>query len=128
MFNVKNTTANELKISSKTLITDISDLVDKAQQHIARQYNSTQVVLNWMIGKRIDQEFLNLQRAEYGAEIIKTIAKELSLQYGNRYGRSNLFRMIQFAKIFPDKEIVATVSRQLSWSHVILVIILDNPL
>jgi hypothetical protein len=125
---MKNTTTNELETSSKTLITDISNLVNKAQEHIARQYNSTQVVLNWMIGKRIDQEFLNLQRAEYGAEIIKTIAKELSLQYGNGYGRSNLFRMIQFAKMFPDKEIVATLSRQFSWSHIILVIVLDNPL
>lgn len=26
-------------------------------------------------------------------------------------------RMIQFAEVFPEEEIVATMSRQLSWSH-----------
>lgn len=36
--------------------------------------------------------------------------------------------MIRFAKLYPDNQIIATVSRQLSWSHIILICQIDNEL
>jgi len=36
--------------------------------------------------------------------------------------------MIQFAEVFPDKEIVVSLIRQLSWSHLIALIPLKNDL
>jgi predicted nuclease of restriction endonuclease-like (RecB) superfamily len=36
--------------------------------------------------------------------------------------------MIQFAEVFPDREIVAALSRQLGWSHFVEIIPLDDPL
>ena len=74
-----------------------------------------------MIGKRIDEEVLKSERAEYGETIITSLAKELSLAYGKGYSRPNLFRMIKFAKQFPNREIVSTLSRQLSWSHFVII-------
>src|SRR3990167_10868944 len=44
------------------------------------------------------------------------------------YSRPNLFRMIKFAKQFPDREIVSTLSRQLSWSHFVIICSIDDDL
>jgi hypothetical protein len=36
--------------------------------------------------------------------------------------------MIQFAEVFPDKEIVVSLSRQLSWSHFVAIVPLKDDL
>ena len=110
------------------LVKDISILIEEARTHFAREYNSTQALLYWLIGKRIDEEFLNLERAEYGETIVASLSNHLSLAYGKGYSRPNLFRMIKFAKQFPNREIVSTLSRQLSWSHFVLISAIDDGL
>ena len=119
---------SEIEKFSSTLHADISKLIEKAKRHVAKEFNSMQVLLNWMIGKRIDEEFLNKKRAKYGEKIIDTIAKGLSLEYGRGYGRINLFRMLKFSRLFPDRKIVSTLSKQLSWSHFLLLFSIDNDL
>ena len=110
------------------LLKDISQLIEEAKAHVAREYNSTQVVLCWLIGKRIDEEILKTERAEYGETIVISLAHQLSAIYGRGYSRPNLFRMIKFAKLFPSRKIVSTLSRQLSWSHFILISGIDDEL
>ncbi|MDF2966185.1 MAG: cytoplasmic protein [Rickettsiaceae bacterium] len=110
------------------LIKDISILIDEAKSHIAREYNSTQALLCWLIGKRIDEEVLKSERAEYGETIVASLSTHLTHAYGKGYSRPNLFRMIRFAKLFPDSEIVSTLSRQLSWSHFVLICAIDDDL
>ena len=56
------------------------------------------------------------------------MSAQLTLEYGRGFGRANLFYMVQFAEAFPDAEIVQTLSGQLSWSHFLAIIPLDNPL
>ena len=46
----------------------------------------------------------------------------LSAKYGRNFEEKNLRRMLQFAECFPEKKIVVTLSRQLSWSHFIAII------
>jgi len=110
------------------LVKDISALIDEARNHIAREYNSTQALLSWMIGKRIDEEILKSERAEYGENVVILLANHLGLNYGKGYSRPNLFRMIKFFKAFPNREIVSTLSRQLSWSHFVLICAIDDEL
>ena len=57
-----------------------------------------------------------------------SLANHLTLTYGKGYSRPNLFRMIKFAKQFPNREIVSTLSRQLSWSHFVLISAIDDQL
>jgi predicted nuclease of restriction endonuclease-like (RecB) superfamily len=52
----------------------------------------------------------------------------LVLEYGRGFGRRNLFQMIRFAEVFPDGDIVAALSRELSWSHFVELIPLEDPL
>jgi predicted nuclease of restriction endonuclease-like (RecB) superfamily len=113
---------------SKKLIADIVTLIDTAQDHVAREYNSAQVTLCWMIGKRIDHEILQGDRAVYGQKIMSCVAQELSAKYGKGYGKVNLSRMLKFSKLFPDPQIVSTLSKQLSWSHMVLICAIDDDL
>lgn len=114
--------------TSDLLIHDISALIDKARNHVASEYNSTQALLCWLIGNRIDEEILKAERAEYGETIVVSLADHLTRHYGRGYSRPNLFRMIKFAKLFPNREIVSTLSRQLSWSHFVLICSIDDDL
>lgn len=49
--------------------------------------------------------------------IVATLSQQLTLEYGRGFAEKNLRRMVQFAEVFPDGQIVATLSRQLGWSH-----------
>lgn len=122
---MQNITSNSSELQ-KGLIGEIVSLIDGAKSHVAREYNSAQVMLCWLIGKRINIEILKSDRADYGSQIIEQISDELRVKYGNGYSRPNLFKMIKLAKLFPDQEIVSTVSRQLSWSHLILICAIDD--
>ncbi len=89
---------------------------------------SALVLLYWRIGKRIRQDILKEKRAEYGEEIVATLSRQLTEEYGSGWSRHNLARMIQFAELFPDQNIVATLSQQLGWSHFKEIIPLDDEL
>ncbi len=56
---------DQIIFSSDQLADDIGNLIEQARNHVASKYNSIQVFLNWTIGKRIDDDFLNAERAKY---------------------------------------------------------------
>jgi hypothetical protein len=71
----------------------------------------------WHIGTRIRHDILNQKLAAYGEEIVATLSRQLILEFGRGYTVKGLQRMIRFTESFADGEIVATLSRELSWSH-----------
>ena len=115
--------AKELEVASfSKILTYISDLIESAKQKVATEYNTTHIMLCWLIGKKIDEEILNnQQRANYGEKIIHNLSKELSQKYGKGYSKTNIFRMLKFARLYKNKKIVATVLGKLSWSHLIII-------
>ena len=125
---IKLDAEREITVLISALHQEIRKLIHQAKEHVAREYNSTQVLLNWMIGKRIDEEFFGSQRATYGDKVLENIAKQLSLEYGRGYGKINLSRMLKFSRLFPTREIVSTLSKQLSWSHFVMVCAIDETL
>ena len=90
--------------------------------------NSALVWLYWNIGKRIREDVLQDKRAKYGDEIVATLSRQLTIEFGKGFTEESLRRMIQFAALFPDEQIVAALSGQLSWSHFVEIIPLDDPL
>lgn len=110
------------------LLGDIRALIEASRQRAASAVNAELTLLFWRIGQRIHTEVLDGQRAEYGEEILPTLAEQLSLEYGRGFGEKNLRRMVKFAVTFPEEPIVATLSRQLSWSHFVLLLALKEPL
>jgi hypothetical protein len=85
-------------------------------------------LLYWRIRQRIHIQVLDGQRAEYGEEIIATLSQQLTQEYGRGFAEKHLRRMVQFAEVFPDEQIVATLSRQLGWSHFVQLLTLKLPL
>jgi len=86
------------------------------------------VLLYWDIGKRIQKEVLGEVRAAYGKQVIDLLSDQLSAQYGRGFTRTNLFNMIRFAEVFPNRSIVHSLSGQLSWTHFRYIIYVNDPL
>lgn len=109
--------SKDAALDSDGLVVDIRKLIEDARQHVAREYNATHILLCWLIGKKIDENVLKFERADYDERIIELIVTELSVHYGRGFGKRNLLRKLQFSRLFPDKEIVSTLLTQLSRSY-----------
>jgi len=113
---------------SQALLQEIRQLIDDSRSRLAATVNSALTLLYWNIGRRIHTEVLKGERAEYGEQIIATLAKQLETSYGRGFSSKNLRHMLRFAESFPDANIVSTLSRQLAWSHFLELIYLKDPL
>lgn len=110
------------------LLADLRALIESSRSAAAQTVNSALVLLYWQVGTRIRAEVLNHRRAAYGEQILPTLSAELAAEYGRGFAEKSLRRMLQFAELFPDPQIVATLSRQLSWSHFVEIIPLKTDL
>lgn len=110
------------------LVEDISLLVATAKQRTAAVINNEITLLYWQVGNRIRQEVLGGERADYGKQVIATLATELTAQYGKGWSKRNLAQMVKFAEVFTDANIVQTPSAQLTWSHFVILSAIDDPI
>jgi len=117
-----------LEVKEANLAAEIKHLIVESRQTLAHVINSTLAMLYWKIGKRINDEVLNNQRAAYGMQIVASLARQLTIEYGNSFSDKNIRRMMQFAERFPDIQIVASLMRQLTWTHITLLLPLKQPL
>ena len=110
------------------LLADLRGLIQQAREGVARAVDSGLTTLYWHIGQRIRQDVLREKRADYGGLIVAALGRQLETEFGRGFGEKNLRRMIQFAEVFPDRSIVVSLIRQLTWTHFIALIPLDEPL
>lgn len=105
-------------------------IIESSQKAAYQAVNTNLVRRNWLLGYRIaSEEMQGEDRAKYGAEIIKKLAKELSAEYGKGYTKTNLYSFYSFYKTYP--EIFQTLSgkstRLLSWSHYAVLLQVKDP-
>ena len=105
--------------STNRLFLEISSLIGTTKKRIHNRASGETTLLFWKIGKRINEDILSNERAEYGKKIVNTVAKLLIEVHGNSFEARNLRRMMQFADQFPDFALVAPLVEQLKWSHFI---------
>jgi predicted nuclease of restriction endonuclease-like (RecB) superfamily len=115
-------------VTPPTLISDIRRLIETSRSQLAGAVNSALTQLYWHIGQRIHSEVLQGERAEYGEQVVATLAQQLEADYGRGFSSKNLRHMLRFAESFPSLEIVSALSRQLAWSHFLEIIYLKDPL
>ncbi|MEK7720519.1 MAG: PDDEXK nuclease domain-containing protein [Bacteroidota bacterium] len=108
------------------LFQDLVQIIEQGKTQLAKQVNSTIALVYWHIGKRINEHVLDNKRAEYGKKIVSPLATQLVSKYGRSFEVKNLRRMMQFAEQFTDFEIVVPLARQLSWSHILLLLPLKS--
>ena len=109
-------------IKNKKLVQEIRSLVNQGKQRVTHSVNASIALTYWHIGNLINKDILSHERATYGKQVVEGIAEELVRDYGKSFEVKNLRRMMQFAEVFPDIEIVVPVVRQLSWSHFLIII------
>ena len=105
-------------------------IIESSQKAAYQAVNTTLVRRNWLLGYRIaSEEMQGEDRARYGAEIIKKLAKELSAEYGKGYTKTNLYSFYSFYKTYP--EIFHSPSgrsdKLLSWTHYRVLLQVKDP-
>lgn len=69
--------------TENSYIVDIKNILATARTKAYTAVNSAMVEAYWLIGKRIvEQEQQGEKRASYGEEILKTLSKALSQEFG----------------------------------------------
>jgi len=115
----------ELQKHSEALLKGVQEIIENARSKVAVFINAETTLLNWQIGNYINLELILENRAEYGAKILATLSQELKLLYGRGYTYSALTRMCKVARTF-NNQTIATLSQELSWSHLIELSAIEN--
>ena len=97
------------------LLERIGTTYQAAIKKIGNAVNTEMLLAYWEIGKHIVEfEQGGKLKAEYGKALILNLSKDLSLQHGTGFSRTNLAYMRLLYHRYP---ICETLSRKLGWSH-----------
>ncbi len=108
---------NKLVLDEEVLsvVKEVKLVLEVARSNVARQVNSELLNTYWNIGRIIcEHEQSNPERADYGKQTLKELAKELTKEFGKGFSVSNIQFMRRFYQTY---QIQQTVSVKLSWSH-----------
>ena len=111
----------------KQFYADVADILQEGRSKAYTAVNFAMVETYWNIGKRIvEQEQQGKDRANYGDYLIVNLSRNLSGTFGKGFSIANLWNFRQFYLTWPQKEILYTLCRELSWSHIRLIMRLDT--
>lgn len=124
---IKDITPSELQQISTRITDGISNIIEQSKRTIAVYLNSEVSMTYWKIGKYIAGELDAIGEEKYGSKIVATLSHQLSERYGKGYTRTAIIRMVKVAREYPDEQIAATLSHQLTWSHFVELIAISDP-
>ena len=111
--------------ATQSLIQDLRQIIETARANAVHSVDFCRVQMYWNLGQRIfEEEQQGKERADYGAYIVKTLAKNLEKEYGSGFGVRQLERARQFYRMYP---IASTVRTQLNWSQYKLLLAIQDP-
>jgi DUF1016 N-terminal domain len=91
---VKSAKTSTLVLRSRdygTMLNRVVSLIEEARRASARTVNALMTATYWLIGRHIVEfEQHGKARAEYGAQLIKQLAADLSDRYGRGFSKRNL--------------------------------------
>lgn len=112
---------NDNKIDN--IFDNIKELVINSRNKVYSAVNTEMLNLYWNIGKAIIEIQQGDERASYGDAVLEKLSERLTNEFGKGFSKRNLERMRKFYIYFP---IASTVSSQLSWSHYLELIKIDE--
>ena len=119
----------ETPVVQQTLLQDLRQIIEQARYRVAATANSELTLMYWHIGERINREILSNARAEYGKQVVLQVATQLQAEYGNNgFEERTIRRMMKFAQMFPDLQILTPLVTKLSWTHFLMVMPLKDEL
>ena len=104
-------------IDEIALFERVAAIIENRKSRAGAYANREVTLMYWEIGKDVGSTVLDYKRGEYGKRILATLSQQLQSRYGKSFEYTKITRMIKFAELFPNEEIVATLSQELSWSH-----------
>ena len=119
-------------VNTDDYLEDVCTIIDSSQSYAYKSVNAILVIRNWYIGKRIaEEELKGSSRAEYGTELVDSLAKILTEKYGKGFTRRAIYQYISFYRKFPqivysqgtqfgaDENVylLSTQTELLSWTH-----------
>jgi len=106
---------------------DIKHILEQARGRARSAVNAAMVEAYWLIGRRIvEEEQRGQHKAEYGARLIEDLSAALTTDFGKGFSYANLYNCRQFYLTFPEQAILYTACRDLSWSHLRLIMRVDS--
>lgn len=96
------------------IFNNIKELVINSRNRVYATVNTEMLNLYWNIRKSIMEIQQGDERASYGETVLEKLLQKLTSEFGKGFSKRNLERMRKFYIYFP---IATTVSSQLSWSH-----------
>lgn len=121
---------NNIELSDDKIVgylyNDIAELIEQSRNRVAITINQEVTLLYWHIGRTISTYLLKNKRADYGESIVATLSQQLTLKFGRGFTKSSLHRMMNFYKVFNKQQKIATLSQELSWSHFVELIVIDD--
>lgn len=107
-------------VSSGDIVQDSCKIIETSQSLAYKSINYVLLQRNWLLGKRIAEEELNGgNRADYGVEVVKNLAKSLTKIYGKGFMWRILYYCVEFYKNYPNilHTLCAKSGDLLPWSH-----------
>ena len=104
-----------MHLSNELFFNTIREVILISRQKVYRSVNFVLLETYWNIGKiLVEEEQQGKIRAVYGANVLKNISKELTLEFGKGFDERNLNNMRAFYNSFPIWNALRT---ELSWTH-----------
>lgn len=113
------------------IFSDAKQIVQTARTRAYKAADTSLVMQNWLLGKRIAEEVLaGEDRAKYGAAVIKSLSAKLTAEFGKGFTQNNLYYCKQFYETFPEIFHAARGKSylfSLSWTHFRILLQVDDP-
>jgi hypothetical protein len=102
----------------QNLLDELKSIIAKGQYQAYKAVDNIKVLTSMQLGERIVREELkHKSRAEYGQYLVENLTVDLNIK------KRILCRIIQFYRLYEN---VSTLSTQLSWSHYVELIEIEN--
>lgn len=101
------------------LVRDVRSIIEKGREAAYSAVNNAMVETYWRIGQRIvEEEQHGQQRAEYGKQLIESLAQQLTHDYGKGFSPRYLRAFRRFYQLVPSIEIWKSRFPNLTWTHI----------
>lgn len=126
---MKQILTNISELQTQSLFQDVCQIIDSGREMAYNAVSQSMIETYWNIGKRIvEEEQDGKERAEYGEKIIENLAAQLINNYGKGFSARYLRSFRQFYLIMPDFRIWKSRFPNLTWTHILKVLRVDEPI
>lgn len=112
------------ELTNSSLYADIKAVLEEARNKVYSAANSAMVLAYWNIGRLLFEASGENERSAYGKNLLGTISKRLTEEFGKGFTEANLRNMRQFFLTFPNRNALRS---ELSWTQYRMLMRVQNP-